>query len=110
VFFCLVCHQLAAQPVDLLDELVALTFGVQRVPGPAEQVPHRLQGLVGAVLDRGDDGQKAALDRMQTSTGSLAEVGREQYQGENDEHREHCSSPPNRLVIHVLRSSERSAQ
>ena len=54
--------------------------------------------------------EDAALDRVQASAGSLAEVSGEEYQGENDQHREHCSSPPNRLVIHVLCPSERSAQ
>jgi len=66
----------AAQFVDLLAQLVALAFGVERVPDPADQVAHRLQGLVGAVLDRRDDRQERPLHAVQLPAGCLAEVGR----------------------------------
>ncbi len=69
-FFGLVGDQFAAQLVDLLAQLVALAFRVQRVADPAEQVADRLERLVGAVLDRRDDRQEAALHGVQATAGA----------------------------------------
>jgi len=67
VFFGVVGDHFAAQFVDLLAQFIALAFGVQRVAEPADQVTHGLQRLVGAVLDRRDDRQEAALHRVQAA-------------------------------------------
>ena len=99
-FFGLVGDQFAAQFVGLLEQLVALAFGVQRVAEPAEQVAHGLQRLVGAVLDRRDDRQEVALHAVQAPARRLAEVGGQQQQREHDEQHKHRSSTPDRLVVH----------
>ena len=105
-FFGLIGDEFTAQPVGLLAQGIALAFGVQRVAEPPEQVAHGLQRLVGAVLDRRDDGQECALDAVQTTARSLTEVGRQEQQGKHDEQHQNSSSTPDRLVVHRSLPSE----
>jgi hypothetical protein len=79
-FFGLIGNQFVAQFVDLLAQFVALAFGVEGVADAAEQVPHRLESFVGAVLDRRDNGEEGALHRVQPAAVGLAEVSSQEQQ------------------------------
>ncbi len=79
-FFGLIGDQFTAQFADLLEQLVALAFGMERVADAAEQVTHGLQRLVGPVLDWRDYREEAPLHRVQPPSGGLAEVGGQEQQ------------------------------
>ncbi len=106
VFVGLVGGVLRTQLVKLLAQFGILALGFQGAAEPPEQISNGLQRLVGAILDRRDNGQEAALHRVQATARGLPEVGGQQYQGEHDEQCEHRTSAPNRLLIHELGPSE----
>ena len=108
------CVAPRSAPTTLAAQLVALAcvrsltlaLGVERVADPAEEVADGLERAAGALLDRRDDLEDAALDGVQAAAGRLAEVGGQEDQGADDEQREHCPPPANRLVVHVTAVSK----
>ena len=55
-------HDLGAVRVALLDRLVALVLGVDRVAEPPEEIAHGLEDAAGAFLDRAQDTESGALN------------------------------------------------
>ena len=100
-------RDLAAQRVALALEPVALVLGVERVAEPPEQVADRLERLVRPLLDRSEDLQRAALDGVQATAGGFAEVRGQQEQRQRDQQGEDGTAPPDDLVVHTERNSER---
>src|SRR5205814_4667070 len=101
--------ELAVELVALLGERLDLALGVDRVARPAEEVAERLERAAGALLDRRDDLEHAALDGVQATARRLAEVGSEEDQGAGDEQCEHCPPAADGLVVHVTAVSKASA-
>ena len=69
-------RELAGQPLHLLAQLGDLRAGMERVGEPAGDVPHGRQHGAGALLDRREDLDDSALNRVQRARGWPAEVCR----------------------------------